>query len=637
MGKQACAATDAPEADLPARSRSSNVPLRESLILSGAIVLIGLLFLVPSLFDKPLINYFSVQLGADLCSAIPAALARYRIWVALTTTLFAMLHNQLLPLIGMKEEDIEGKRLEQAGAEEGGQSVVLSFDKRLIYTCVLAVLLNLLLLTRTWQFPYCIDDAYIVFRIVDNALSLGAPDFDPGIHVNAIASLSHFLALIVTCFLTGWREIPVVSQTINLAWEVASLFVLFALLKRLFGKVQLALFGCAIHVMSAYAILEVMRGKEGCSMMLLLFIYLLAQTANLARTKAWATCLICLTRAEGFILFATTLANELRQKSIIAGPSLIRAWAVPLAVVGLSLMTIALYCGTIVPQGAIVKSTVFHAPIFLCSSFIFAQVLNSFVGIPCFVEGALGLTALILAYLLMGTLLWPYASLRPYLISLILVSAFFIAGNALIAYFPWYLSWWAPLPPLVFTAILHRINHSHLNSRIAGSGQAIIALYSLVFVPFHAYMQPAPYSGVYSRLPIFYWDNLDDRLRMYEEAREYLKKVSSPNDTIAVSEVGIISYTFRRCKIFDLLGMVTPEALTLYPVPLPARYGAYSIPPQYIRLYKPERLLTMECMIRNGVAKDEYFKRNYEIECFWQNDAFQSNGIYLFKKRQAAR
>src|SRR5579885_839770 len=112
MGKQACAATDAPEADLPARSRSSNVPLRESLILSGAIVLIGLLFLVPSLFDKPLINYFSVQLGADLCSAIPAALARYRIWVALTTTLFAMLHNQLLPLIGMKEEDIEGKRLE---------------------------------------------------------------------------------------------------------------------------------------------------------------------------------------------------------------------------------------------------------------------------------------------------------------------------------------------------------------------------------------------------------------------------------------------------------------------------------------------------------------------------------------------
>jgi hypothetical protein len=581
---------------------------KERLILSGAIVAIALLFLLQTLWERPLIAFYSKRLGEELAAMIPDVMSRYRVWVMATAGVFACFSNKLL--IGLND---------------------LSFKKRLTITSLFAVMLNVLILTRTWQFPYCIDDAYIIFRYADNMISHGMPDFDIGRHVNTISSQLHFLLLVGVSFITGQRDFPLISESINLVEEICSLFVLWAVLKRVFERAELALYGCFIHVTSAYAILEVVRGKEGSLIILLLFLSMLASLTRREQLSGWVSALICLARPEGFLFGGVSFLSKIRE--YVSKPSqILKIWLLPGALIAAVFAAIYFYYGTIMPQGILAKSLIYHAPSLVCASLIDAQIFSALIGPPLCPGGLSGVLFLIGFYGVFVIVLWRYEFLRVYLVSLSLITVFFCAGNSLMNAFPWYLAWWAPLPPLFYVAVLKQLQDLKRVDVISKTMQWTLISLSLIVVPFHSYFQFATFSAVISPLPVFYWDNVSDRLRVYAVARDYLNKVAAKTDTVAVVEVGVIGYKFNG-RIFDLLGLVTPEALKLYPVPVEQRAACgLSIPPQYAELYKPERMLFLDCFARNGLLKDEYFKNNYRLEWFWQNDAFDSVGVYLYKR-----
>lgn len=584
---------------------------KERLVLSGVIVGVALLFLVPCLFEKSLVACYTKILIPELAAMIPAALSRYCLWVIAAGVIFAALRGRLL-----------------------GNLRDLSFKSELIVTALFATLLNVLILTRTWQFPYCIDDAYIIFRYADNMVTHGMPDFDIGSHVNTISSQLHFLLLVGSSFLTGQRDFPLLSESINLVQEICSLFFLFAILKRVFAKAELALYGCAIHVMSSYAILEVVRGKEGSLIILLLFLSMWSSLNGRERLSAWVSALLCLGRPEGFLFAAVSFVSRIRE--YIGKPvSALKLWALPGVMVAAVFASIYFYYGTIMPQGVLAKSVIYHAPNLVCASLIDAQICSALIGPPLCPGGIGGVLLLVAFYGVFLVVLWRYEFLRVYFVSLFLITIFFCAGNSLMNAFPWYLSWWAPLPPLFYVAVLKQLQDLRRVDVISKTMEWTMIALSMIVVPFHSYCQFATFSTVISPLPIFYWDNVSDRLRIYESARVYLNKYAKKTDTVAVVEVGVIGYKFDG-RIFDLLGLVTPEALKLYPVPVDKQAPCgLSIPPQYAELYKPERMLFLDCFARNGLLKDPYFKENYRLEWFWRNDAFESVGVYLYKKTEA--
>jgi hypothetical protein len=580
---------------------------KERLILAATIVGVGLLALVPCLWQKALVAYYSKALIPDMAAHIPAALTRYSWWIVGSSVVLACLYDKLI-----------------YGIE------ALSFKRRLLTVSVFAVLMNLMILTRTWQFPYCIDDAYIIFRYADNMLRFGAPDFDVGSHVNTISSQLHFAILVATGFLSGQRDLPLVSEAINLAQELVSLFLLFAILKRGFNSTKLALYGCALHVSSAYTILEVMRGKEGPLVIMMFYLLIWAQLAHKQILKTWVSVLMCLVRPEGVLVFAASFLFDLREH--LKHPvETIKRWAPPVVLVAMVFGGIYLYYGTAMLQGILAKSVIYHAPPLVCLSSLSSQLTTSLAGLPYYAHGLLGPLILMFVYGSTVLLLWRYEFLRLYIVSLFLLTAFFGAGNSFMNAFPWYLSWWAPLLPFFYVGLLKLLQSQGRTEHSMKFMQALVVAFSLIVVPLRSYLW-APFSEVMSPLPIFYWDNIDDRLRIYEVARKYLNKVAAKTETLAVVEVGVIGYGYDS-KIFDLLGLVSPDALKLYPVPKDQQAECgLSIPPQYARIYKPERMLFLDCFGRNGLLEDEYFKRNYTLEWFWENNAFGSLGVVLYKR-----
>ncbi|MBX3135712.1 hypothetical protein KF707_05720 [Candidatus Obscuribacterales bacterium] len=587
-------------------SSSEPTSTKQRIILTSIVVGIGLLSYLPCLAEPALVSYYSKKLLPEMAAFIPGALFRYGCWLGAVTLVLAVFHDKLI--YGLRD---------------------LSFRTRIVTLSVFALLMNVMVLTRTWQFPYCIDDAYIIFRYADNMLRFGVPDYDVGSHVNTISSQLHFAILVATGFLTGQRDLPLVSQGINLGQELISLCLLYAVIKRGFNSTKLALYGCGLHVMSAYAILEVMRGKEGPLVIMMMYLLMWAQLFRRKLLAVWVSALMCLVRPEGILVAITSFLFDAREH-LRSPVKMIGTWAPPFILVVMVFVGCYLYYGTAMLQGILAKSVIYHAPPMVCIASLSSQLTTSLAGLPYWAYDLLGPLILMFIYGLTVVLLWRYEFLRIYIVSIFLLTGFFGAGNAFMNAFPWYMSWWAPLVPLLYVGLI-----SFLKEQGKGDStkivQGIVIAFSLVVVPLRSYLW-APFSEVVSPLPIFYWDNIDDRLRIYEVARKYLNKVAKKTDTCAVVEVGVIGYGCDS-KIFDLLGLVTPDALKLYPVPKDKRAECgLSIPPQYARLYKPERILFLDCFGRNGILEDEYFKRNYTLEWFWENNAFGSLGVVLYKR-----
>lgn len=590
------------------------MPERRVLLIAAATALFFLAAI--TLLEPSISAAIAMQVHPELHASVPAAFLRARMWIVV-----AAIYTCL--------------------------SLSLIFRRNEANPLALAVfssLITILVVTRALQFPYCIDDAYIYFKYVANIVEHWRPEYELGSKAMGFTSHLHVLLLSVLSLVSACRDLPLIAQLSNTALDVLAATMLFVMAGRLFGSIRVALLAMALYVFSFFNIGEAFRGKESSMLVFLLTVAIWARLAARPALQSFAAALVALTRPEGiFFLFVTFLSQLPLRKGKMRRQEWVhfgRIWLAPslllLAVYGFLLF----YFGTLLPQGMLAKSTIYRLPPFLCAEQIGTHLMHELTGCELAFTGVAGLIALSGLTLFCLALLWEYSALRVYLVSLLLVTAFFCSGNALMKPFPWYFAWWTLLAPLTLS-VLFQAATRQLNAVRMACAAAAFLLALLVF-SWHSCLYPGPYARndvkmlclVSFPLPIFSWDVVQERVRLYEEAARYLNASNGNLKLVATSELGIVGYTLRS-RVLDLHGMTDPEMLKLYPVPLSkfSPTNSISFPPEFASRYKPDRILTLDTFVRNGLLADRFFLDHYEMERYWPCKVWGSDYLILFKQK----
>jgi hypothetical protein len=87
-----------------------------------------------------------------------------------------------------------------------------------------------------------------------------------------------------------------------------------------------------------------------------------------------------------------------------------------------------------------------------------------------------------------------------------------------------------------------------------------------------------------------------------------------PEDTvILMPEIGELGFFLDRAKILDACGLVSPETIPYLPVPEAQRpaAGVGVIPPDLVRDYQPDLIITLDVFGREGILNAPWFWRDY--------------------------
>jgi hypothetical protein len=93
---------------------------------------------------------------------------------------------------------------------------------------------------------------------------------------------------------------------------------------------------------------------------------------------------------------------------------------------------------------------------------------------------------------------------------------------------------------------------------------------------------------------------------LYERAAEELSDHIRPGEVLAAADIGTLGY-HAPGEIFDLLGLISPEASTYYPLPSSAYATNYAVPSQLVADVRPEFIVILEVYGRNTLLQDERF------------------------------
>ena len=102
---------------------------------------------------------------------------------------------------------------------------------------------------------------------------------------------------------------------------------------------------------------------------------------------------------------------------------------------------------------------------------------------------------------------------------------------------------------------------------------------------------------------------------------------------IAAADIGTLGY-HAPGEMFDLLGLISPEASNYYPLPASAYAINYAIPSQLVADVEPEFIIILEVYGRNTLLRDERFGMDYELLSELETDIYGSDGLLIFKRNK---
>jgi hypothetical protein len=111
-----------------------------------------------------------------------------------------------------------------------------------------------------------------------------------------------------------------------------------------------------------------------------------------------------------------------------------------------------------------------------------------------------------------------------------------------------------------------------------------------------------------------------------------MKEVIQPASVIATPEIGALGY-YCGCTILDTAGLVSPEALSYYPLPRHMYYINSAIPPNLIRSSKPHYLISLDAFLRNSLTREAWFYKEYRLEGQIPTTIFGSQFLQIYKRQ----
>jgi len=162
--------------------------------------------------------------------------------------------------------------------------------------------------------------------------------------------------------------------------------------------------------------------------------------------------------------------------------------------------------------------------------------------------------------------------------------------------FPWY---WSQMEP--FWILLACLGCWEIDKKLKSRVLKTILVLALLVGPFYLWSEKITTEGETTKASLF-------------EASQYLKRNAGANDTIGISNIGIVGYEVDG-KIIDFIGLVRNDSLKYYPIKddCPRSGQLYTIPPEMIKDVRPTWIVAGEKELQSCFAASDWFKRHYVL------------------------
>ena len=514
----------------------------------------------------------------------------------------------------------------------------LSKQKAIVVALVLGISLSWIVLSRVLQFPICGDDSYIDFRYVRNWVDGVGFDYNPGERVIGFTSHIHLLLLYLAKLVFFGISIDVISQMMNVFFEILNVSLLYFFLKDIFKKHSAALAGVFAYAFDPFGIQQTVFGKEAHILECFMILCIWAMHRKRYHAAAWLSSLMPFIRPEAVLWWGITLIWSIKEKKGEA----IKIYLAPLALVALIVTAMYLYFGTVVPHGMIAKFKMFYPNLpFLTLSLVLRGIGTS-IFIPRYFTAQTDqlpyLTVLFFPSLLCAvvTLLVSFkmfgkSVLRWYIFAVCAFVLVFGIKNEI--FFIWYHSWFFLLPVLILAVMMPSLlqimqDSSKTTTKRVLAGSAFAYLIFVQLIQQIALPVPNLTSFAFRLEPEFH--------RIAQFGRAYKIIQSYPgyeSAAIGTMEVGYLGF-LHKGKILDFCGLVSPEVVKIGPPPLSCQDEKageiLEINPAAVKKFQPDYLITLEAFGRE-LLKDPYFQKNYREIVWLENNYLKSRGIFVYK------
>jgi hypothetical protein len=538
---------------------------------------------------------------------------------------------------------------ETAGAPHR-PSLSLALGASVLILVVTAVALRLLQAGNT------VDDAYITYRYAAHLASGEGLVYNPGERVLGTSSPVYALVLAGLSFVTGVRNLPLLSLWLNAAVDGLAALGLFVLVRRLSpypagAGSLIGLLVAGLYALDAKSVDFSTGGMESPLFVAVLVGIALLLAWDRHLPAAVLAGLSCWIRPDGGLMAAALLFSLLWVRRHVPWRELAVA-AVPVAVF-LALAWLAY--GDPLPASLRAKAAgVYQLPPDHALRYLARHLAGMTIprlplgrALP-FLPGTareyatLATTSLLpLALMVFGARRAAGGGSRASVLFVALYAAGFVVafawGN------PFMMGWYyVPLETAYLVllglgagAVATVAYRRGLGVPLAPRGRLAFAVglvLLVLLVPQLRRYQWLPASGVRAASLRSEWEKI--REQDYRRVGRDLEQATKGRARIAGPEIGALGYVYSG-PILDTVGLVSPEARAYYPLPAEIIVGNNAIPPDLIADQLPDFVVFLEIFGRRGLLRDARFARDYRLWRVYPSRTFGSRGLLVYVRRSS--
>jgi arabinofuranosyltransferase len=119
---------------------------------------------------------------------------------------------------------------------------------------------------------------------------------------------------------------------------------------------------------------------------------------------------------------------------------------------------------------------------------------------------------------------------------------------------------------------------------------------------------------------------------MYFQAAQDLIPDVQAETVIASGDIGALGY-YSQSFILDMVGLITPEALDYFPIPLDRYVINYAIPADLVNAMQPDYVIFLEVYGRRTLLLDSDFQERYALIREYPTDIYGAEAMLVFARR----
>ena len=481
------------------------------------------------------------------------------------------------------------------------------FAVAILLACVPCILVHL----NTRVLPE--DDAYIIFRYVDNVVAGKGMVYNEGERLFGVSTPLYFVWLLFLKIVFPFLATDTLAVRANLLWYLCSAAGIMFLIKKGTGSFLASFIATSIFLLHVIIMQMSIGGME--SFMFISFVF---TALGLAFSGYIASAFIVaglgvLVRPEGLITAIVLLPLIPKNKF----SNFLKAISIFLLPLGVWTCFALAYFGSPIPNSVIVKTYLYNLPKFHALNSILSEFQymitygwppNAWTWITACLAGMLFPVCII-------GIIHKGVSSRRY--GLYIAFYFFIllsgytVGNPLMC--PWYMPMLHAMIIVIF--VIGAWQAGSILGKYSRFGSLpswiCITMFVLIVARGWGYLLKADKEILSLGRER---DGFVTRINGYKLAAQWLNTINGGKNLVAAPEVGALGY-FYKGPILDTCGLVSRISRKYIPVPVSERlgpeYGAIS--KELIRTIKPTFIVTMEAFAVKSIFKDQWFTSNYGL------------------------